>query len=67
MKDRGSKDSKPVGKPGTTRDQAHRPEREDYWDRIARDVAGGYGAQRARRGDLLNSDQLPDDARRGDA
>jgi hypothetical protein len=39
----------------------------DYWDRIARDVAEGYGAQKGRGRNVLNPDQRPDDARRGDA
>ncbi|TCJ18774.1 hypothetical protein EPD60_03165 [Flaviaesturariibacter flavus] len=39
----------------------------DFWDRVARDVAGGYGAQRTRGGSVLNEDQRADDARRGDA
>ena len=39
----------------------------DYWDRIADDVASGYGAQRGRDHNILNPDQEPDDAQRGDA
>ncbi|RYY99728.1 MAG: hypothetical protein EOO11_03985 [Chitinophagaceae bacterium] len=39
----------------------------DYWDRIASDVASGYGAQQPRDRNILNPDQEPDDARRGDA
>ncbi|RYZ20875.1 MAG: hypothetical protein EOO16_15160 [Chitinophagaceae bacterium] len=39
----------------------------DFWDRIASDVAGGYGAQRGRGGSILNPDQRADDARRGDS
>ena len=39
----------------------------DFWDRVANDVASGYGAQNGRRGSILNPDQRADDARRGDA
>ncbi|RYY64822.1 MAG: hypothetical protein EOO12_08620 [Chitinophagaceae bacterium] len=38
----------------------------DFWDRIADDAASGYGAQRGRDRNILNPDQEPDDARRGD-
>lgn len=46
-------------------------ERKDYWDSIAEDVSGGYGAagikKVTKREELLNEDQEPDDEKRGDA
>lgn len=39
--------------------------RKDFWDTIAEDVASGYGARNRDRASN-NSDQLPDDNRRGD-
>ncbi|GAA4317395.1 hypothetical protein [Flaviaesturariibacter amylovorans] len=59
------------GSRGSERPKDRRPggrtQQSDYWDRIANDVASGYGAQQRPGRSYLNPDQEPDDARRGDA
>lgn len=70
MRNREHKERKGTAAPQPPRQEGGRHrEAADYWDRIANDVASGYGAQRgpARGRGILNPDQEPDDARRGDA
>ena len=65
MKQREPKENKGRGRQRPAGD--NRAKGGDFWDRVASDVAGGYGAQRGRGGSILNPDQRADDARRGDA
>ncbi|WP_460569832.1 hypothetical protein [Flaviaesturariibacter terrae] len=68
MRNREQKERNEAAGPRRPQDDSRRRGEGDFWDRVADDVARGYGAQqRGRDRNILNPDQEPDDARRGDS